>query len=182
MRLATRSRTHAVAAVLGISLGALFWLTLTVLGAAALLTAFPWLLRLLQVAGGAWIIYMGATMVRSGLGEPPADIAEAQSSLPAPRVTFLHGLSTNLSNPKIVLFLAALIAPLLPPSPGVGVALAVILAMWSTAMAAFLVISLVVSTDAVRRRMLRAGPWIDLGAGAFFLLAGSGLVVRGVLG
>ena len=41
LRTATRSRRHAVAAAFGIQVGVLMWVSLTVLGAAALLTAFP---------------------------------------------------------------------------------------------------------------------------------------------
>ena len=115
-RYATRSRKHAIAATFGILTGALFWITLTVLGAAALLTAFPWLLELIQVAGGAWIIFMGYTTARQGWHDrlnPPLDMDEAEERLGTPRDSFFKGLTTNLSNPKIVLFLAALVAPLL---------------------------------------------------------------------
>ena len=87
-----------------------------------------------------------------------------------------------MSNPKIVLFLAALIAPLLPPSPSLGTALLVIVALWLPALLIFLLISVVVSTKRVRRKLLGAGPSIDIGAGAFFIAAGSGLVIRGVTG
>ncbi|MCQ4623183.1 LysE family translocator [Corynebacterium sp. CCUG 65737] len=184
-RLATRSRKHAAAASLGTSLGALMWITLTVLGAAAVLTAFPRVLVLLQVIGGAWIVLMGVTMLRQGMrdrGQPPADLQDAVDRLGSVRAAFFTGLATNLSNPKIVLFLAALIAPLLPPSPSLGTALPVIVALWLPALLIFLLISVVVSTERVRRRLLGAGPSIDIGAGAFFIAAGSGLVIRGVTG
>ncbi len=58
-RYATRSRKHAVAAVTGTQVGVLFWCTLTVFGAAALLTAFPGLLRFIQGIGGCFLIWMG---------------------------------------------------------------------------------------------------------------------------
>lgn len=184
-RLATRSRRHAAAATLGISLGALMWIILTVLGAAAVLTAFPRVLVLLQVAGGAWIVFMGVMMVRHGVRDrkrPPADLRDAEDRLGSVRTTFFKGLATNLSNPKIVLFLAALIAPLLPPSPSVSTALLVIVALWLPAMLLFLLISVVVSTERVRRKLLGSGPYIDIGAGAFFIAAGSGLIIRGLTG
>ena len=184
-RFATRSRRHALAATLGIYLGAFFWITMTVLGAAALLTAFPWLLELIQVAGGAWIIFMGYTTARQGFKDrenPPADLDDAASRLGTMRESFFKGLTTNLSNPKIVLFLVALVAPLLPPSPGMGTAAIVIVSLWFPALLLFIGFSLLVSTERVRRRLFRAGPYIDMGAGAFFIRAGTVLFVRGIIG
>lgn len=184
-RLATRSRKHAIAATLGIYLGAFFWITLTVLGAAALLNAFPWLLELIQVAGGAWIMFMGFTTARQGWRDrenPPVDMDEAEERLGTTRDSFFKGLTTNLSNPKIVLFLAALVAPLLPPSPSIGTAAIVIFALWFTAFLLFIGFSMVVSTERVRRRLFSAGPYIDLGAGGFFIVAGTFLIVRGIVG
>lgn len=184
-RLATRSRRHAIAATLGIYVGAFFWITLTVLGAAAVLTAFPWLLELIQVAGGSWIMFMGYTTARQGWRDrehPPLDLDDAEERLGTTRDSFIKGLTTNLSNPKIVLFLAALVAPLLPPSPSIGTAAIVIFALWFTAFLLFISFSLVVSTNRVRRRLFSAGPYIDMGAGGFFIAAGTFLVVRGIVG
>ena len=64
----------------------------------------------------------------------------------------------------------------------ITVLLPVIVALWLPALLIFLLISFVVSTERVRRRLLGAGPSIDIGAGAFFIAAGSGLVIRGVTG
>lgn len=161
------------------------WVSLTVLGAAALLTAFPEILDAVQIVGGGWLLWMGQGLVRSGWENrtsPPVGLAEAAAALGTVHHTFVQGgLTTNLSNPKIVLFLAALVAPLLPAHPSVGTSVALILGglAWSS-LALFLVLSFVVSTRAVRRKMLVATPFIDLGAGLFFLAAGAVLVVRGV--
>ncbi len=183
LRTATRSRRHAVAVTLGIQVGVLFWCTLTVLGAAALLTAFPGILGVVQILGGGWLLWMGYGMLRGGLMArkyPPADIEDAEGSLGPVSRSFRQGLTTNLSNPKIVLFLAALIAPLLPPSPSVGTAIVAILALSWSSLALQMLIALVVSTETVRRRLLRATAYIDIGAGLFFLAAGTVLIVRGL--
>ena len=57
----------------------------------------------------------------------------------------------------------------------------VILAMWLSSFALFGVLCQVISTERVRRRLLAAGPLIDVLAGAFFLAVGAVLVVRGAL-
>ncbi|WP_327786234.1 LysE family translocator, partial [Corynebacterium belfantii] len=55
-RIATKSRPHAYAAVAGIATGLLVWVTLTVFGATAVLTAYPSVLRGIQLVGGAWLL------------------------------------------------------------------------------------------------------------------------------
>ncbi len=182
-RMATRSRRHAVAAALGIQVGVLMWCSLTVFGAAALLTAFPEILGFVQMIGGAWLVRMGIKMVRGGLitrKYPPATLEEAEKSLGRLRHSFTLGLTTNLSNPKIVLFLAALVAPMLPAHPSAGTAIALILGLSLSSLALFLLLSMLISTERVRRRMLAWGPNIDIAAGAFFIIAGLGLVFNGV--
>ncbi|APT92089.1 lysine transporter LysE [Corynebacterium phocae] len=182
-RLATKSRRHALAAVFGIITGVTMWVTLTVLGAAALLTAFPSLLGIIQVVGGCLLVYMGYQTVRGGLaarGAVPADLAQAEAMLGRLRGAYYQGLATNLANPKIVLFLSALIAPLLPPSPSLGVALTLIAAMVLSCLAMFVLMSFVISTARVRRKMLAVGPLIDILAGSFFMLAGTGLIISGL--
>ncbi|QPK78641.1 LysE family translocator [Corynebacterium lizhenjunii] len=182
MRLATRSRRHALTAALGIQVGVLMWCTLTVCGAAALLTAFPAILDGVQVVGGAWLMWMGTGMVRAGMRPAPANLADAAAQLGSLRSTFLLGLSTNLSNPKIVLFLAALVAPMLPANPSVFTAVALILGLSLSSLLLFAVLSFAISTPRIQRHMLKAGPWIDLGAGILFLIIGLGLIVSGATG
>lgn len=181
-RTAVRSRRHAWASLLGIQTGVLLWCTLTVLGAATLLSVFPQALNAVQIFGGAILIYMGARNVQSGLEErhhPPHDLAEAERRLGSPKASFTHGLATNLANPKIAVALAATIAPLLPANPSAATAAIVILALWLSSLALFGAIVQLVSTERVRRKFLRAGPYIDVFAGAFFIIVGAALIARG---
>ena len=96
------------------------------------------------------------------------------------RASYARGLATNLANPKIVVALSAMIAPLLPPHPSLATAVVVTLAMWLSSFALFVALALGMSTDAVRRRFLRAGPYIDIGAGLFFIGVGAALLLRGL--
>lgn len=182
-RLATKSRQHALMATLGIQVGVLTWLMLTVLGAAALLTAFPAILGAVQVLGGGWLLWMGRGMLISGLQErknPPADLDDAVARLADLGATFWQGLATNLSNPKIILFLTAMIAPLLPPEPTVQISITVILVLWLSSFLLQVSMALVVSTTVMRRRLLAVGPMIDIAAGVFFVVAGAALIISGI--
>ncbi|SDL87996.1 Threonine/homoserine/homoserine lactone efflux protein [Corynebacterium mycetoides] len=183
-RTATRSRAHARAVAAGILVGVLMWSTLTVLGAAALLRAFPWVLTALQIVGGVVLVAMGIANASQGLKDrhnPPADLHDAEARLGSARDSFIRGLSTNLANPKIVFALSAMIAPLLPASPSALTAVAVILALWLSTAVLFGVLTQVISTKRVQRRLLAAGPFIDICAGGFFVAVGAAVFVRGAL-
>ena len=183
-RTATRSRPHAWATTCGIQLGVLWWCSLTVFGAAALLTAVPRALQVVQVIGGAYLVWMGINAVRQGWRDrrnPPLSLEEAEQRLGSLRASFVRGLSTNLANPKIVLALSAMIAPLLPASPSWATQIVVILSLWASSFILFGVLTQVVSTNRVRRKLLAAGPAIDMGSGGFFCVVGALLVVRGLL-
>ena len=181
-RYATRSRRHAIAAAAGIQIGVLFWCTATVFGAAALLTAFPEILGAVQAVGGCFLVFMGSRALRSGIAQranPPVDLEDAAAQLGRLRSAFKVGLATNMSNPKIVLFLAAMIAPLLPASPPIWLAIGLTLSLSLSAFLFFLVVATVISTNAVRRKLIAAGPWLDIGSGLFFIIAGIVLSVSG---
>ena len=112
---------------------------------------------------------------------PPLSLEEAEQRLGSLRTSFVRGLSTNLANPKIVLALSAMIAPLLPASPSWATQIVVILSLWASSFILFGVLTQVVSTNRVRRKLLAAGPVIDMGSGGFFCVVGALLVVRGLL-
>lgn len=181
-RLATKSRRHALAAVAGITLGVAWWCSLTVFGAAAVIAAFPDALNAVQVIGGFVLVYMGIGMVRSAratFANPPSTVDEAAESLGSTGNAFRTGLATNLANAKAILFFLAIIAPLLPADVGLGTAFVVILTVVVCSFMVFATIATVVSTERVRRSLLRAGPWIDLGSGIFFTVVAIALIVNG---
>ena len=183
MRLATRSRTHALAAALGIQLGVVMWTSLTVFGAAAILTAYPSVLAFVQLIGGIALIWMGRNMAMAGWRDrstKPVDLADAALRLGSLKSAFKTGWLTNIANPKIVLFLAAIVAPLLPQSPSIGLSIAVIAALTLSAFLLFVVVAFFLSTKAVRRRVFAAGPWIDIASGVLFMVIGGSLAINGL--
>ncbi|MFD5868464.1 LysE family translocator [Corynebacterium sp. NPDC060344] len=185
LRMATRSRKHALAAVAGIVTGATVWVTLTVVGVAAVLSATPALMGAIQLLGGAYLAYMGSRMLLGAVrgirelqrGGAPAVGAAALGSLGG---AYRQGLLTNLSNPKIVLFFAAVLSQFMPVGAPWWVQLIYIAALLVSAMLWFGFIAVTVSTDVVVRRLVTAGPWIDLAAGIVFAVLGAAFVVQGV--
>ena len=139
-RMATRSRRHALASVSGISTGLVLWVSLTVFGAAALLISYPVLESVIKLVGGVWLVWMGRGMILAARAQfrdrMNADI-DVNTIFGTPWKSYQQGLFTNLSNPKVVLYFAAIIAPLMPAHPTMGDAVLIVLSIVASTFLAF---------------------------------------------
>lgn len=115
-----RSRGFAVA--LGVNAGVLVWGAAAAVGISALLVASRAAYDSLRIAGAAYLVYLGASMLwrswdkrRAGHdspaeGHPPA--AAREPSLPR---CCVRGFTTNVLNPKIGAFYIAILPQFIPP-------------------------------------------------------------------
>lgn len=106
---------------LGVTSGLLAWGSLAVVGLTALLVASPQAYLVIKVLGVCYLVLLAVQALRGG-HDPAADL-RPRSSRP-----FLTGLVTNLLNPKIAVFYAALLPSLAPAGSGsAGLAALVVL-------------------------------------------------------
>ncbi|WP_342318817.1 LysE family translocator [Corynebacterium mayonis] len=115
IRLGSKSRAAGVACAVGIMVGNTIWIVASLAGLSALVQAVPDVLSVLQVVGGAYLLWMGIGAVRSSAGGwvPTAYDVDASRALRT-------GIATNLSNPKAVLFFGAVFAQFVRPGAGWG--------------------------------------------------------------
>ncbi|MBO9580801.1 MAG: LysE family translocator [Sphingobium sp.] len=94
-------------------------------GLGAVLRAVPELFDMLRIAGAAYLVYLGWKAWRSPVS---ASDAEQGEPLPAPSRIALYraGLLTGLSNPKLIIFAAALFPQFIDPSRPYGSQLAIL--------------------------------------------------------
>lgn len=102
IRVGSKDRRAGVMCALGIMLGNTIWIVASLAGLSALIQAFPQVLSVLQIVGGAYLLWMGIGAIRASDPEIPAT-----QQVPRPLLT---GLLTNLSNPKAILFFGAIFA------------------------------------------------------------------------
>jgi threonine efflux protein len=128
---ASASRTTAWWAVLGITTATFTWATLAVLGVGAVFAAHPIVRQVVQVAGGAYLLYV-AYKLWSSKGGVPATLAKMEAKIetktdtaaltkpnvinaPTRLAAYRLGFVTNMLNPKPALFFGSMFVTALPP-------------------------------------------------------------------
>ena len=109
---ASGQRRSAYYAGLGVTVVAITWAMLAILGVNALFVALPALRIALQVLGGTYLCYVALRLWRAG-GADSEDTRETISALSAFKLGFL----TNIMNPKSALFFGSIFATVLPQEP-----------------------------------------------------------------
>ncbi|KAB1502462.1 LysE family translocator [Corynebacterium sp. 320] len=185
MRLATKSRRHALAAVAGISTAVALWVALTVFGVATLLSTVPEAMGIIQLVGGLWLAYMAYGMARSARAQWGRSVEELgvddhSALLGSLGHSYRAGLLTNLANPKAVLYFAAIMAPLMPTQAPLWVSVVLVIVIVVEVALCHGLIAVTVSTERIKRRLLGAGAYIDAAAAAIFGLFALALFIKGV--
>ena len=106
-----------VAASLGIATGALIHSLLAAFGLAALLAANPLAFEVLRWAGVAYLLYLAVKTLRAGPGGPDLPQRQAGTAFKAWR----DGILVNLFNPKVAVFILALVPQFVDPARGATV-------------------------------------------------------------
>ena len=107
------SRRAGILTAIGIGAGVLVHFGYTLLGIGFLIRETPALLGVLKLAGAAYLVWLGAKMLRSCDAETPIAANEpALSDVGALRIGFL----TNALNPKVSMFYLAAFPQFIPAS------------------------------------------------------------------
>ncbi len=125
----SQGRRHAYAVALGINTGAIVWGVAAAVGASALLAASTHAFTALKLAGAAYMLWLGVSLLLTTFRKTTAAAADdvelpAGSSLAR---SWLKGAATNLLNPKVGVFYMAVIPQFIPDGVSplwMGVALA----------------------------------------------------------
>lgn len=101
-RSVAQGRAAGLVSALGISLGCCVHAVLSAFGLTAILAASATAFTLVKLAGGAYLIYLGARMLLAKSAHPLRAPA-AQAARPL-KTIFWQAVLTNVLNPKVVLF------------------------------------------------------------------------------
>jgi homoserine/homoserine lactone efflux protein len=170
-----RGPRASIASTLGILSANTIYFALSATGLGALLLASYRIFFLIKWAGAAYLIYLGVKALLSKSGTFGNPEAAAQSSRSSPRL-FMDGLLLKLSNPKAIVFFAALLPQFIDPKGDVMVQVLVL------GITSIVVESLVLfgyglaggRASAVARQP-RYARWSNRVSGVLLIGAGSGL-------
>ncbi|KAB0485369.1 resistance to homoserine/threonine (RhtB) family protein [Pseudomonas reinekei] len=165
-------RWVGICTALGIGAGISVHVLYTVLGIGALMHTTPWLLSVAKVVGGAYILYLGVSLVRSQPkpvleGDKATDEAIIQQTL---LKAFTTGFLTNATNPKATLFFLAIFTTLISATTPLkiqalyGVWMCFVNALW------FVIVALFFSSPKVRLLFMRMGHWFERSMGVILIL------------
>lgn len=136
----SQGRAHAYVTALGVNCGALLWGIAAAVGASAILAASHTAYTVLKVAGAAYMIWLGVSMLWASRKDPQLALAEPTRGRSL-HAAWLRGFGTNTLNPKVGVFYLAMIPQFMAvgvPPIAMGVLLAMvhnlIAAVWFTAM------------------------------------------------
>lgn len=165
-------------AILGLAIAATFYAILAMLGLAALLGEIGWLARAVQIAGGAYLIYIGIqAWVTSGHQRGRTD---AVSLRPNAR-PFLSGVRlgvlVNLSNPKAVAFFVGLYAVAVPADATVETRLAVLAGGAALELGWYNLVTGILSWGPFQRFYLSFSKLIERTIGTILIFFGARLVL-----
>lgn len=99
----------ALAASAGISAGVLVHVILAGLGLGAMVAAFPWLFGAIRWFGAAYLLWLAWKTWRTALTAEAGPVRRSSRA-------FRDGLIINLSNPKVILFILALVPQFIDPA------------------------------------------------------------------
>lgn len=102
-----------VVSAAGMAIGMVVHVTVAALGLTVLVTAVPWTLDVIRLAGAAYLAWLAVDTLRS------AGRGEADARVPATvRTVMRRATLTNLANPKVILFIAAFLPHFVRPGHG----------------------------------------------------------------
>lgn len=155
------------AALLGMQIGYLVWWLFAAFGLGTLAKAYPFVFRLLAVAGVLYLAWLGMAAIRHSfrVGDDDAEPARGPS-----RHAFRDGILVAIGNPKSLIYMVAIIPPFVDPSNSVGWQIATLALV--ALLADLLIGGIYIGAGRrLSRAMERAATrkWIDRGIGVCFI-------------
>ncbi len=185
------SRRAGMMTVLGITIGVAIWVAVVLLGLHLLVERFSWIQRLLYIAGGGYLSYLGGVLIYSAIkifiekrGAPQEanDYPIAYSSYERGDGYYLsRGLLTNLANPKALIYFGSVFLLFIGDGVSSSMQIAILLLVVGETFLWFTLVALLFSLPKLKAAYQRAGRYLDGGVGLLFLGFGVTLLYQALI-
>ena len=169
---ASTSRVNTLKIILGISVGIVVWVALTLLGFTVLIEQFPWIQQVLMLVGGLFLARMGWAMLNGGLKQRKQNLAPKDVEVTGldTKNYFMLGLMTNLANPKTLIYFSSVFSLALSSAASGHLKTQLALIIPVQTFIVFTVLMLILSMPKIKQPYQRSGSYIDIISGGLFLL------------
>lgn len=147
-------KTAGILTGLGLAFMAAIWTMLALLGLNSVFQIFPWAYVAVKTAGATYLIYIAWNTWKNAKDPLSSDVKIGKKH-------FLDGALINLSNPKSVLFAAAVLVLIFPPDLTLFDKSIIILNHLIVEVICYTFIAITMSTEAVSQQYLKAKTWLD---------------------
>ncbi|WOE33058.1 MULTISPECIES: LysE family transporter [unclassified Acinetobacter] len=167
---ASTTKLNTLKIILGISVGIVIWVLLTLCGFSLLIEEFPWIQQLLMCMGGFFLAKMGWGMLSYGLKMRKQQFQLDDGDPVENQNYFLLGLLTNLANPKTLIYFSSVFSLALSSSASgiIKTYLAFIIPIQTFLV--FVLFMLIMSLPKVKLAYRKSGSYIDILSGILFLI------------
>ncbi|MEH6632054.1 MAG: LysE family transporter [Halopseudomonas aestusnigri] len=164
----SNSRTHGIAAAIGMGLGAIVFACLALLGLHLIFTKIVWLYAAFKIIGGLYLVYLG-TKIWRGAKTALVSSDEATNENTKSKQTlfrsFSYAFMTQISNPKAALIYSGVFAVFLPEETSVWFPALLLPALLFVETGWYVLVACALSVKASRNVYLKSKSWIDRIAG-----------------
>lgn len=169
---ASTTRTNTLKIILGISVGIVVWVVLTLLGFTVLTQQFPWIQQVLMFVGSLFLAKMGWAMLKGGISALKSKVqAEDEAVVEKTKENyFLLGLFTNLANPKTLIYFSSVFSLALSANAGEHLKTQLAFIIPIQTFITFTSLMMIVSQPKIKDAYQRAGAYIDVLSGSLFLI------------
>ncbi|MBU2896606.1 LysE family translocator [Vibrio hepatarius] len=172
---------------LGLSFGILLHSILSLTGISYLVHQQPDLFAGLQLIGGSYLVYLGYSALNGcwrakNDTEPRPKQVTKRVLLNNKRQAFSQGLSTNILNPKALVFFISLMSSLVPADmslAGKGMALII---LWGLSLVWFSLLAWALSTKRMQGKVQAMTCYIDGLCGVIFTVIGTSILWQSISG
>jgi threonine efflux protein len=168
------SRRAALGAAFGVATAALLWAVAATLGMHVLLAEAAWLYGALKLVGGLYLVWLGIQAWRHVA--QPSVATEGVVAMNAWEAWRL-GFSTNLANPKVIVFFGSIFVTLFTPETPSWVRGAALIVVAVNESGWYATVALLFSSRPAQAAYRRANRWIDRATGAVMMIFGLRLIV-----
>lgn len=167
---ASTTRQNTLKIVLGISIGIVVWVLLTLMGFTVLIEQWPWIQQILMLIGGLFLAKMGYAMLKGGILTLKQETTLQGVIEQSPKNYFMLGLLTNLSNPKTLIYFSSVFSLALSSSASTHLKTQLAIIIPIQTFLVFTVFMFIMSMPKVKNIYQKSGSYIDIISGALFVI------------